>query len=287
MTQLKEVEPEPVKNIPGIPVRQNSHPYILKAINVLQSIQYNSVLPFGLFSVIHLSSVVVTPAIFGIEAGNMMISTGRELYHVPIVEIGLLGSALAHVISGFALNITRKFYNYKKYGMVNPSIADEKRMKSDVKEQEEVKDPNEGLGGITSMLGLGSRKSLTSKYLGLSPLSFSGYMLVVLLGAHVYQLRLVPLMVDGDSSFVDISFITHLLQKEFLKLFTLMNLMVVIGVYHMAAGWNRINKQFSRTARKRAYFLTIGLALLSTISLWKIGGSNVAKAMAKRFARYC
>ncbi|KAG0690831.1 hypothetical protein C6P40_001091 [Pichia californica] len=217
MSELHEVEPEPITTLPGIPAslpkNGTTHPYLIKSINILSKFQQYSVMPFSVFSIIHLSGVVIGTSIFGPQIGDDLIGLGREIYQVPIIEIGIFISAGIHVISGISINLLRKYYNYVKYGG-RKSKKDENREKfqnlttkpiknsidTNGNNSEEVKNIDEGLGGIGSIIGIGSRKSITSRWLGLSPLAFSGYLFLGLLIGHVYYERIVPIAVDGDSS---------------------------------------------------------------------------------------
>ncbi|ODQ48908.1 hypothetical protein PICMEDRAFT_14429 [Pichia membranifaciens NRRL Y-2026] len=297
MSELHEVAPEPVQMaVPGIPPSLPSsgttHPYLMKSIDFLRTTQQYSVIPFSAFSALHVASVVVGPALFGPEVGNDMISVGRELYHVPLVELGILVSACVHVVSGIAVNLLRQYYNYVKYGKAKRKKNQNRtkletamkitRSPNDV----EVRDIDEGLGGISSIVGAGSRPSITSRFLGLSPLAFSGYVLLVLLGGHVYYERVAPLLVDGDSSMIDMTYIAHGLQQKFWEAFTALNLLVATGCYHMLVGWNRYLRRFSLRARKNTY-LTLGvLSALCCASLLRVRNLDVFAAAAHRFDIY-
>lgn len=298
MSGLKEIAPEPVTFTPGIPTSLpssgNSHPYLTRSISILGNIQYYSVIPFSLFSCIHVGSVVVGPAIFGPEAGNDLIGLGRELYQVPVIELGILASVCTHVLSGISLNFLKKYYRYVKYGK---SKEDKKRNEAKLKLEksmkissnpanDEVSDINEGLGGITSIIGIGSRKSITYKYLGLSPLSFSGYIFLILLSGHVFMERISPILVDGDSSMIDLSYVAYAAQENFPKIMTAMNLLVITGSYHIMVGWNRYLKQFSLKTRKRTYYTIGALAVLTCVSVLRISRLEVFRAAAVKFASY-
>jgi succinate dehydrogenase/fumarate reductase cytochrome b subunit len=296
MSTLHEVSPEPVALGPGIPAglspSGNNHPYLTKTISILRKAQAYSIIPFGGFAAIHIFSVVITPAIFGPEAGNDMIGLGREIYHVPIVELSILLSATIHVTSGILLNFTRKYYNYIKYGKTKlgknfkkDSIKNSMKIKSNI-ENTEVKDINEGLGGISSIVGAGSRPSITARWLGLSPLSFSGYMFLIFLGGHVFYERIAPLIVDGDSSMIDLNYVSHGLQETFWKTFNGINLLVITGTYHMLVGLNRYLGRFTLKQRKRTYQTLAMLAILGCVSLLRVKQIEVFSAAAKRYNQY-
>ncbi|GMM46576.1 hypothetical protein DAPK24_031510 [Pichia kluyveri] len=283
--KLQEIAPEP---IPGIPISlpnssSNSKSFLNKSINFLQKIQQYSTIPFLCFSSIHLFSVVITPGIFGIETGNDMIGLGRELYQIPIIEIGILISTCAHVISGFSINLLKRYQNYCKYGKSSKKVKIEKRRVIENNEDIEVKDIDEGLGGISSIIGAGSRKSITSKLFGLSPLSFSGYVLLILLLGHVYYERLLPLKIEGDSSLIDLGYVGFAIQNTFWKTFTGLNALVITGSYHMAVGVNRYLKRFSLRQRRRTYIFLISIAILGFISLIRISRVKNLNSTVARF----
>lgn len=302
MSGLKEIAPEPIKSIPGIPAslpkNGTTHPYLIKSINILRIIQQYSVIPFSGFSLIHLTSVVIGPSIFGPQIGDDLISVGREIYQVPIIEIGILVTAGIHVISGISINLLRRYYNYIKYGFKSKDDKIKKNYNSNNSKFDntikitskpddiEVKNINEGLGGISSIIGIGSRESITSKLFGLSPLSFSGYIFLILLGGHIYYERISPILIDGDSSMVDLSYVAFGLKETFWKTFTVLNLLVATGSYHILVGWNRYLKRFSLRQRKNTYITLLIISCLSCVSLLRIKQMDVFTSAAKRFLMY-
>ncbi|QPG74928.1 hypothetical protein FOA43_002266 [Brettanomyces nanus] len=291
---LQQVPPEPIQpeileKAPGIPITSPSNtqtPFLSHSISVLAFIQKYSVIPFSLFTFIHLSGVVITPALFGIDPGNEVIDIGREVYQTSLTEPIIIGSVISHASSGILLNLFRRILRYKKYGSSRYIPKEEKSTIKTTKDKEEVKDVNEGLGGLSSFLGLGSKKALTYRLFGISPISFSGYILCVLLSAHVIKLRFNPLQVDGDSSYVDLSYLSYCISKvgAIIPVYTLF---VFTGAYHMITGANRFFKLFSKKARKVAYFGIYSLSFLAFVSLIRIARMDpVTGTMAARFHEY-
>lgn len=297
-TDLQQLSPEPLDDekapdsrgkIPGIPP-VGSHPGIPLSSRIIASlkfIQKYSILPFAGFSIIHLSSVVVFPALLGVDAGNESIDVGRELYQTPSLEPLILGSAVTHAMSGVLLNLTRKFVYYKKHGTREQAKKSEKKPTSHTaNEDDNVEDVNEGLGGILSLLGFSSVKSITYRWFGVSPLSFSGYVLIPILAGHVLKMRINPLLVDGDSSYVDLSYMSYALSTSKI-IFPFYAFLVFVGAYHMISGSNRLLRLFSKRARKFAYiaiYSLLSLSIVSLVSIQKI--PPVAASMAERFSRY-
>lgn len=299
MPDLKEVVPEPVNigpGVPGVPASLpksgDSHPYLSRSISLCKKVQKYSVLPFSCFSLVHIFSVVVTPAVFGPQTADDLISVGRELYHIPVVEVGIFASAALHVVSGVVGNLLTRYQNYVKYGRSGARRNSKKhKFETSMKvtgnaEDVEVKDINEGLGGISSVVGAGSRPSITSRMFGLSPLAFSGYVYLCLLLDHIFNERVAPVMVDGDSSMVDLSYVSYAMQQTFWKTFTGLNLLVVTATYHMAVGANRYLKRFKLKQRRRTYLTLVALAACGFVSLLRIRHVDVFTAAAKRFHLY-
>lgn len=265
---LNEIAPEPVKLPVGVPFgAPNGTRAVERAIGICSKVQRYTVWPLSLFAVVHLSSVVVAPAVFGVDMGNQMILMGRELYQNPAVEWGLLLSAAGHVISGISLNLLRRYLRYLKYGSSKKNTATDHSV---YKNAEEVKDIDEGLGGITSILGLGSRKSITARWLGLSPLSFSGYLLLGLLAGHVFYERVQPLQVYGESGFVDLGFVSKAMATKGPQVSVSLFLLVATGTYHIAAGWNWLLGKFKYHDRIRSYVFISALSSFALIALSKI-----------------
>ncbi|GME99651.1 unnamed protein product [Ambrosiozyma monospora] len=295
-SSLRTVPPEPITlnddPIPGIPTSGSpSKPFTLCLIPALKQVQKYSTIPFSIFAILHVSAVVVAPATAGTGIAEELISAGRELYQVSGFEQGLLISTLLHVFSGVALSLLRQYDRYIKYGSRKARVTSTRKKASKFPSSdpndEIVDDKNEGLGGISSLLGLGSRKSLTYKYLGLSPLSFSGYVLVACLAYHVVKERINPLLVDGDSSMVDLSYVSHAINLDPLKTIVGMSVLVGTSAYHILSGWNRYLKLFTLRARKRTYGLIAILTALAFVSCFEIKKIGPAYGVtAKTFNAY-
>ncbi|ODV84191.1 hypothetical protein CANARDRAFT_68744 [[Candida] arabinofermentans NRRL YB-2248] len=284
---LKSVSPEPI-TLEEITSKGLPKPATSKLIPFLTAVQKYSTIPFSIFSFLHLSSVVVAPSLSLIEIGEQLMSMGREIYQVSGFEKILLWSSIAHVLSGMSLRGIRLYDNYNKYGKVKVKKRRGSRSwKAGQENKETVTDKDEGLGGILSILGLGSRKSLSARFLGLSPSSFSGYLLVPMLIYHVIKERIGPWLVDGDSSFIDLSYISHAIFKNPLKTPVGLVVMVAVASYHMLSGFNRFMKLFSLRARKLTYAAIATTTFLASLSVFFISKMGPAfGATARRFDAY-
>lgn len=289
---LHSILPEPIdlesQPVPGVPPSgpKPGTPFTSKVISFLSGVQKYSVIPFSIFSVLHLSAVILAPAISGPDMGNEVMDMGREIYQTPSTEPLIFASAAAHAISGILVTLIRKFITYRKYGKLKSHKTKEKLVKTN-EEKENVKDVNEGLGGLGSMLGWGSKKSFTYRLFGISPLSFSGFIFMIMLTGHVLSMRLSPLTIDGDSSYIDLSFVSYTLSVKKLKMAMIYLTFTFVGSYHMVSGANRFLKLYSKKARKIAYAFIYSTAALAVISLVRIANMvPVPPSMAERFAKY-
>lgn len=288
--QLHEVEPVPVEAQevvigPTEPIPGSSLNILGSSISLLTTLQKYSTAPIGVFFFLHAIGVVVVPAIMGPEAGNDVIVTGREIYQTKLGETLLLGSLVIHCLSGITLNLLRKYQHWKKYGKMSESSRKKKKLRTD-QENEEVKDKNEGLGGLFSLFGAGSHRSLTYKWFGLSPIAFSGYITMFVTLGHVVKMRINPLMVDGDSSYVDLSYVSYAFHHDVVVMIVY-PLFVAAGSYHMISGANRYLKLFSLRARRTAYILIGTLSLLGLLSCASINSMDpVVKSIGAKFQSY-
>ncbi|CDK28378.1 unnamed protein product [Kuraishia capsulata CBS 1993] len=282
-SELKELLPEPVEidesEILPPPKKWSIATWVIPH---LVSIQKYSVIPFTVFSALHLSSTIFVPAVAGPGAGEDVFTMARTIYQAPgIEETMVLGAAGTHVLSGVLLRICRKIKHDSEYG------KQKRRSKAYMTEAEKAKDADFGLGGFFSLFGFGSKQSVVSKKFGISPSVFSGYLLTVLLTCHVASLRLAPLLVDGDSSYVSLAYISHIFNRSPIFTSGALGLLTAVGTYHMSSGWLRILHKFSLNWKRAAYgSIALTCALLS-VALSKVGSLGLQTGfMAAKFDAY-
>jgi hypothetical protein len=137
----------------------------------------------------------------------------------------------------------------------------------------DVKDEEAGLiGGITGYAGLPPKKSFISRTLGLTPLQFAGYLSIPLVCYHVLQLRLMPLIVEGDSSYVNLEYVQHVFSSDQPMWRPLLNwiiypTMILLTTYHTIYGllfWNEVK---NLKLRKLAMNL---ISLTSLCGIWSL-----------------
>lgn len=265
-SSLQEIDPSPFKpqEKPNLGPGPNKDKW-QRAINVLYECQKYSTIPFSLFSVLHLSAVVLSP---NTEIGNQLLVIGRTIYQAPGFEPVLIASVTTHVLSGIFLRITRKIRNKKYYGKSSHKPKD-----SDsgvILKPDDKKDSSYGLGGISSLLGLGAKRSFVSRKWGISPISFSGFVLVPMLFYHVLHQRFVPLFVDGDSSMITLEFIASAIAENPFKVVPGLVALVWLASYHMVSGARRYLKLYGIRSSRVAYFIINGLSACAAVSLYKI-----------------
>ncbi|CUM54747.1 uncharacterized protein AC631_01785 [Debaryomyces fabryi] len=296
--ELKEITPEPMtledlnliakeKGVPNYkPHKRN--PILLKILFYLLKVQKYSAYTFSSFLGLHLTSVVIVPGL-GVPMllGQEIFEMSRAVYQsIPYFEnLVIIGSSVCHIFSGIGIRIIR---NYIKSGQNHHSkLVHEPVIKND--ERDDI-----GLGGITGLIGLGYRKSMISRLIpGLSPLLFSGYLLLPLIGYHFTKFRHIPNVIDGDSSLINLEYITYYLNKSPLEkvgnainYIALMGL-VVVGSYHFVSGFLKLNHKYSLNYKKLGYSFIGGLSILGCISLVRFKSLPLAEGfIGKLFTNY-
>ncbi|KAH3665557.1 hypothetical protein OGAPHI_003744 [Ogataea philodendri] len=283
MSSLRPLVPEPVpeQDLPlGVPITP-SRRFSSRAIAVLSCVQKYSTVPLGVFAAVHLSGVVAAPPTAGVGIAEQLMSMGRELYQNGVSETVLLASVTAHVVSGIAIQAIRKWQNYIKYG------KKKKSKRQQYGEKEERPDTSTGLGGITYLLGLGSRPSLSFRMFGLTPLRFSGYVLIPVVAYHVGQERLAPLFVEGDSSMVDLSYVSYSLAQSPILASIGLTFLVTVATYHFSLGLLHYIGVFTHRARKNAYIAILSNTVLAALSLFAISKIDQPSAfVARKYSQY-
>lgn len=272
MTTLQSVSPEPLESPPldsGSPPNPNSPTSYRIAMNILRKTQRYSAYTFSAFALVHMLATTITPA-FLPGLANDILQMGRTVYHAPGMEyILVFGLATLHVLSGVAMRVLRNLWlNPNQHPASSHStlllIVDEPKPGRD---RDAV-----GLGGITLLLGLGYRRLITSRYLGLLPLQFSGYVLVAFLSYHAWAQRLVPLRVDGDLSLVDLLFAGHAVARKGFEVHFALSLLAMTLLYHFISGALRYQGIFSKRARRWAYMAIVGITITTAVGLYRLRG---------------
>ncbi|KAK6454220.1 uncharacterized protein RJT20DRAFT_136585 [Scheffersomyces xylosifermentans] len=301
LAELKEIRPVPLEDIvleesgelPGSvsSSHQSNSPWLKSTLHGLIRVQKYSAYGFATFVGIHLTSVVIVPVIplLPSETKQEIFEMARAVYlSIPQVEnILILGSSLLHVASGIGIRIIRSILYNQRHSKEHRKNKQEFIITDDYRD-------DIGLGGITNMLGLGYRKSWVSKYLGLSPLTVAGYCLVPLLLVHYLKFRYIPCSVEGDSSLINLDYISYYLKVspqgkigDFINFWGLAS-MVWIGTYHMVNGWLKLTHRYSKNWKRIGWGVVNSMGILGFISLalYKRLPLEPSGFMGKSFVKY-
>ncbi|SPO07318.1 uncharacterized protein DNG_10012 [Cephalotrichum gorgonifer] len=148
-------------------------------ISLLSRIQRYSSITFAVFTSIHLANTSIIPLITcSVPASETYLLLTRELYQTSSAEPLLVAvPALAHVCSGVALRLLRRSQNASRYA-------------------------NDGAASSSSTVTV-------RLWPAVSWISASGYTFAASLAAHVAMNRVVPLLVEGDSSNIGLAYVAH------------------------------------------------------------------------------
>lgn len=222
----------------------------------------------GLFTSLHLANVSLIPAVTRSVAGSeTYLLMTREIYQGALTEPLLVAlPVLAHVGSGIALRLLRRWQNMRRYGGSAPGAYALQKLRKD--------------GGVGSF----------SLWPPLSYISMSGYAFSVFLGAHIVMNRVVPLVVEGDSSNVGLAYVAHgFAQHPTVSWLAYIGLLAV-GCGHMVWGaakwlnlapatrsWLRPTAPVDKSTKRqrRRNWLGVHGAAVGTAALWAVGGLGV------------
>ncbi|ODV91094.1 hypothetical protein CANCADRAFT_57446 [Tortispora caseinolytica NRRL Y-17796] len=127
-------------------------------------------------------------------------------------------------------------------------------------------------------------KAKYGKSTKVSPIAKSGYLLAVLLGGHAFMVRAIPLLVDGDSSFVDLSYISHAISTKGAVTFGALAFLAVTYVFHATGG--SLKFLHKKIGKKPLFAASVAL-VLATISLTVIAKAGPARgSLAAHYNSY-
>ncbi|KAI1502067.1 hypothetical protein F5X99DRAFT_380502 [Biscogniauxia marginata] len=248
-------------------------------IYYLTRIQRYSSYTFTFFAGLHFTNTALIPLIYrSVPYSEPFLLLTRELYQTSLTEPLLVGlPVLAHVTSGLAIRLIRRRQNINRYyGGATPGMWALHHSSSS-----------------TNSSSNSRRNSHTRVWPPLSTVSLSGYALLPLLASHVFVNRVLPLVVEGDSSNVGLQYVAHGFAREGLPPWVAYSLLLSVGVGHMvwgAAKWldfapppNWARNTVDRVARKRqrraAWALRGAVALVAGV--WAAGGLGVVARAGK------
>ncbi|KAI4156567.1 MAG: hypothetical protein LQ340_000175 [Diploschistes diacapsis] len=217
---------------------------------LLRTQRYSSYL-LSSFLGLHIANTSLVPLLTrSVATSEPYLLLTRPYYQSPLFEpLLVLGPLAAHVGSGVALRLYRRRQTVRNAGAENRA------------ERKKVAWPK------------------------VSGISWLGYALWPLLAAHVFVNRITPLRIDGDSSGVNLGYVSHGFAKHPAVAFTTYVALVGVGVWHIVWGWAKWLDLTPDTAkgedgaerglrRKRRWYAVNALAALTT-GVWMAGGLGV------------
>ena len=119
----------------------------------------------------------------------------------------------------------------------------------------------------------------------LSGTSLLGYLLVPAVAGHAYLNRALPVLVEGGSSGIGLSYISHCFARFPIISYAAYTALLGIGVSHFVWGWSRwlgwhsdtatgVNGYERQQAQKQRWYSINGVAL-ATLILWAAGGLGI------------
>lgn len=281
-TPLEEIYPEDEPQFTP-PTRKKS--WVHKASSILLNIQKYLAYGFLGFYGLHLASTVIVPGLgLSQQTCQDVFEMARNVYMGPLMEPTMVyATGVLHVAAGVALRVGRSLARRDK----------RVRKETDIIIKEENRD-DIGLGGIGTIFGLGFKKLwISSQFPSFTPLTFSGYIMTGALAYHFAKMKLGPVAIDGDSSLITLSYVTHYLhQSPYGSLgcyfnYAMLVLLLWVSFYHTVSGLFKYRRQFSLRAKKIAYGIIAFMTALSVVSITRMRHWSLEVGfLGKQFAKY-
>ncbi|KAL5335668.1 N2,N2-dimethylguanosine tRNA methyltransferase [Aspergillus crustosus] len=169
----------------------------------LAAIQRYSTCPPTLFAMLHFANTSLIPIVTrSVPESDSYLLLTRPIYQSPSLEhVILTVPILAHIAAGIALRNIRSSRRARLYG-------------AETRDQRYT-------------LPFWPRMSLQARL---------GYAFAPLLATHVLVNRLLPVMVDGGSSSISLSYVAHGIARNRVFWITYYHIFVFVGVYHIIGG---------------------------------------------------
>ncbi|KAI5970225.1 hypothetical protein CANMA_000837 [Candida margitis] len=261
-------------------------------IPILYRIQKYSAYSFISFLGIHVTSVVIVPIIpVDKELKQQVFSLAKAVYQdIPFFEpLAIIGASVVHIVAGLGLRLVR---GYKKH-QLHKKIEQRNKRNSVMNNNDSFRirddDDDIGFGGLSSIFGLGYRKSFISKLLGITPLQFSGYLLIPAVVYHYYKFRYVPMSIEGDSSLINLDYISYVLNLKHPKFQALaLTSLVWVASYHVTNGVMKLNSWYSKNCKRMGLAIVnlVGVCGMVGVYLFKKEEIDSGDFLGKVFTRY-
>ncbi|PFH56029.1 hypothetical protein XA68_17183 [Ophiocordyceps unilateralis] len=222
------------------------------AIFYLTRLQRYSSFATAFFASIHLVNVSLIPlATRSVPGSETYLLMTRELYQTPLAEPLVVAlPVVAHVGAGVALRLLRRWQNMRRYGAATPAMYALHRTRTT------------------------SSKDSVRLWPSLSYVSASGYALTVLYAAHVAVNRVLPLVVEGDSSNIGLAYVAHGFARHPGLALAAYAGLIAIACGHMVWGAARwLGLADGRSSKRRR--MGVHAAAAGMTALWAAGGLGV------------
>ncbi|KAJ1324290.1 dimethylguanosine tRNA methyltransferase-like protein [Microdochium nivale] len=261
------------------------------SIYYLTRIQRYSSYTFTVFAGLHLANTSIIPLIYqSVPSSEPFLLMAREIYQTPLMEPLLVGLPLvAHIASGIALRLVRRNDNLRRYGGATPAFGPQHHSTP----SKNTSNHGRSASSISTNSFSSSTSTTGNPWPVFSNISMSGYLFAILLVPHVAINRLLPLLVEGDSSNIGLAYVSHGFARDPIPPWVIYTLMLTFGVGHMVWGaakwadlappvnWRRttIDRKLRRS-RSRAWWGIHAVAAALT-GLWAAGGLGVVAAAGR------
>ncbi|KAI1815614.1 hypothetical protein GGS20DRAFT_320803 [Poronia punctata] len=224
----------------------------------LTRIQRYSSYTFTFFAGLHLTNTSLIPMIYrSVPYSEPFFLLTRELYQTRFTEPLLVGlPVLAHVASGVAIRLIRRHQNKRRY------YGDSKPPSSWTSSSARI-------------------------WPAFNNVAASGYVFTAVLSAHVAMNRLLPLVIDGDSSNIGLGYVAHGFARHPASAWASYILLLSVGAGHMVwgmakwlelappANWKKITFDKAMRKQRRRAWWTVNATAASLAALWAVGGLGV------------
>ncbi|KAI0196361.1 hypothetical protein F4808DRAFT_464008 [Astrocystis sublimbata] len=230
----------------------------------LTRIQRYSSYTFTVFAGLHLANTSLIPLLYrSVPYSEPFLLMTRELYQTSLTEPLLVAlPVLAHVGSGIALRLLRRAQNKRRY---------------------HGDDAHHHHHTSTSP----HKNSGARIWPPVSRIALSGYLTTLLLTSHVAMNRILPYIVDGDSSNIGLAYVAHGFARHPVSAYIAYTLLLSVSAGHMVWGlarwldlsppgnwkWVTYDKTM-RKRRRRAWWAIQGVAV-ALAATWAAGGLGV------------
>ncbi|KAK8070546.1 hypothetical protein PG997_010749 [Apiospora hydei] len=183
-------------------------------------IQRYSSYTFALFAGLHVANTSVFPLVYrSVPYSEPFLLMAREVYQTRFSEPLLVAlPILAHVASGVAIRLIRRSHNLQRYGGATPGMYALHRSKT------------------SNTTSSSSSSHNSNGWPMLSYTAISGYVLAPVVASHIFMNRVLPLMVEGDSSNIGLQYVAHGFARHGVPSWIAYGALITVGVGHMVWG---------------------------------------------------